>query len=201
MNQRRLKLYIKSLSILLLSLSSVLGFQKPQTGMRLISVSLLTSFSKQLTIQAASSTQQKPLTNSWRGLTPLSSTRKDVEKLLGSHRDSVGQTYIYDAGVEIAHITYSTGACKDSVRGRWNVPIETVLEIRIYPRTDILVHQFEPLLDKYKRVPDPNISHWAFYFNDENGVTIQTNSERGSEFVEIITLGPAFQNKNLRCLG
>src|SRR5206468_221996 len=125
------------------------------------------------------STQQKALTNSWRGLTPLRSTRKDVEKLLGLPRDSVDQTYIYDATIEIAHVTYSTGACKDSLRGRWNVPTETVLEIRVYPRTDIQVRQFEPILSNYKRVPDPSIPNWAFYFNDENGVTIQTKSEGG----------------------
>ncbi|HYW73747.1 MAG TPA: hypothetical protein VE961_22175 [Pyrinomonadaceae bacterium] len=198
-SQLSLRFGVKPLSLLTLSLMLVFGIQGTNGKAISHQSSPAADVPKERPLLSITTTQKKPLTSNWRGLIPLRSTRKDVERLLGSSKDSVAGTYIYDAGVELAHITYSKGACADSVQGRWNVASETVLEIRVYPRTDVPVRDFEPALGIYKRTPDPSIPNWAFYFNNESGVTIQTKTEANAEIVEIVTFGPSSENSELRC--
>jgi hypothetical protein len=66
--------------------------------------------------------------NSWKGLTPLRSTRTDVERLLGNQIDlprSFPPTYRKD-GTEV-EITYSRGDCDEG----WNVSKDTVLRFSV----------------------------------------------------------------------
>ena len=137
--------------------------------------------------------------NTWRELTPLQSKRKDVEKLLGLARDSVGKTVIYDADAEKVHVWYSEGACKRSERGQWNVPIGTVLQIRVYPTATILLRDFQFDMNKYTRIPDPSIANWTFYRDQDDGVMVQTELENGCEEVRVITYEPKKADSELRC--
>ena len=137
--------------------------------------------------------------NVWRGLTPLRSTRSEVERLLGVQKDSVGKTFIYETATETVHVSYSEGTCKESGNGRWNVPSATVLQIRVYPRETILVRDLRVDLSRYQRRPDPIIPNWAFYSNDEDGMMIQTKLEDGREQVVIMTYGPTERDAQLRC--
>jgi len=140
-----------------------------------------------------------PQTNSWSGLTPLQSTRQEVEKLLGPAKDSVGKTFIYDTPAEKVHVWYSDGPCKASEIGQWNVPVGTVLQIRVYPKAIILLRDLQLDLRKYKRIPDPSIRNWAFYENHDDGVMVQTQLENGCEQVEIVTYEPKKEDRQLRC--
>ncbi len=137
--------------------------------------------------------------NSWSGLTPLQATRQEVEKLLGPARDSVGKTFIYDTQTEKVHVWYSDGPCKASEIGQWNVPVGTVLQIRVYPKAITLLRDLQLDLRKYKRIPDPNIRNWAFYENQDDGVMVQTQLENGCEDVEIVTYEPKKEDSQLRC--
>jgi hypothetical protein len=137
--------------------------------------------------------------NSWSGLTPLQSKREEVEKLLGPARDSVGKTFIYDTHAEKVHVWYSEGRCGASEIGQWNVPLGTVLQIRVYPKATILLRDLQLDMRKYKRIPDPNIPNWAFYKNQDDGVMVQTQLENGCEQVEIVTYEPKKEDSQLRC--
>jgi hypothetical protein len=137
--------------------------------------------------------------NTWSGLTPLQSKREEVEKLLGPARDSVGKTFIYETQAEKVHVWYSEGPCKASEIGEWNVPLGTVLQIRVYPKATILLRDLQLKMSKYKRIPDPNIPNWAFYKNQDDGVMVQTQLENGCEQVEIVTYEPKKEDSQLRC--
>ena len=137
--------------------------------------------------------------NSWRGLTPLQSMREEVERLLGSPKDSVGKIFIYDTQAEKVHVWYSEGACKTSGIGQWNVPLGTVLQIRVYPKATILLRDLQFDMSKYQRLPDPNIPNWALYQNEDSGVLVQTKLENGCEQVEILTYEPTKKDSQLRC--
>src|SRR5882757_1023018 len=72
----------------------------------------------------------------WRGIIPLRSTRADVERLLGSEANkpecvqSLCSYYLDDVNV---HFNYSSGGC-NSGGGGWEVPLDTVIWITVYPR-------------------------------------------------------------------
>ena len=137
--------------------------------------------------------------NVWRGLTPLRSTRADVERLLGQAKDSVDQTLIYKTPAETVHVLYSEGACKTNGFGQWRVPADTVIQVRVYPQSTTLLGDLRVDVSKYRRRPDPNIPHWMFYLNDADGLTIQTKLENEREEVMIVTYGPTEKDAHLHC--
>jgi len=137
--------------------------------------------------------------NTWRGLTPLRSNREEVEKVLGTPKDSVGKIFIYDTETEKVHVWYSEGVCKASEMGQWNVPLGTMLQIRVYPKSTILLRDLQLDMSKYKRIPDPNIPNWAIYRDQDKGVMVQIQLENGCEQVEILTYEPKKDDSHLRC--
>jgi hypothetical protein len=69
-------------------------------------------------------------TDGWRGVVPLRSTRKDVERLIGPTYDATGSFYKTDQ--ENVSVRYSDGPCVGSTG--WKVPLDTVLDITITPQ-------------------------------------------------------------------
>lgn len=65
---------------------------------------------------------------------PLHSTRADVEKLLGPPNDEDSG---YDLENERAMITYGAHRCEEDLPGGWNVPLNTVIEIRVSSDKDV----------------------------------------------------------------
>lgn len=137
--------------------------------------------------------------NVWRGLIPLHSRREEVEQLLGSPKDSISQTYRYETQTERIDVSYSEGKCETSVSGGWNVPTGTILKIKVYPRTTILIRDLPFGMGSYRRSPDPNIRNRFFYMSDEIGVMIESELEQGCERVVSITYQPAAKDTPLRC--
>ena len=68
----------------------------------------------------------------WRGIQPLQSTRIEVERIFGKP-NRAGSTSLYETATELVEVRYSTGPCKGAVLG-WNVPADTVLELRVSPK-------------------------------------------------------------------
>jgi hypothetical protein len=71
--------------------------------------------------------------NSWRGLTPLRSTRADVERRWGHSSSPCECSYFTEDKNEYVMIVYSDGHC-DSLG--WNIPKDTVISISVTPRKD-----------------------------------------------------------------
>src|SRR2546430_1422218 len=67
---------------------------------------------------------------SWMGITPLHSTRIDVEHILGK---PVFDQNIYDSPDGRAIVTYASGtACEEGLPGLGNIPKDTVTDIRLH---------------------------------------------------------------------
>jgi len=135
-------------------------------------------------------------TNSWNGLTPLKSTRSDVEKLLGpSIKREYEGAYVYKTQDGSIDVYYSTKDCDDG----WKVSKDAVLSIRVYPKTNIDQSAGELGLDRHQflvTVDDALFATWtdpiagrSYYFG---GVDRQ--------FIHMDFI-PKREQNNIRCNG
>lgn len=110
------------------------------------------------------------LTRGYRGLVPMHSTRRDVERVLGPSTAPDRRTYeTADARVVFE---YSVGACEKGWPYGWNVPQDTVVSIRLFPATSVYLETLALDQKKYSRLVDTHISNRIYYSNDYDGVTI-----------------------------
>jgi hypothetical protein len=146
--------------------------------------------------------------NSWRGLLPLHSNRKDVEALAGSHQRDWGTSATYETDSESIVAKYSDGSCGASSPD-WNVPKGTLIELAVNPNSSFLLQELHLGSHRYERheiFPYPEIDNppkvWN-YIDDQNGITIRTQSSRGGgegeELVVSITYRPAKKDEKLLC--
>jgi hypothetical protein len=110
----------------------------------------------------------------WRGIVPLHATRADVERLLGSPKQSTPYASYYSLPDEIAVVWFQAESC-DSNLGKfgfgWNVPAGTVTEIGVIPKANYRKEKFVAG-DKFK-VQDANAGF--FYYTDESeGLSVET---------------------------
>ena len=110
----------------------------------------------------------------WRGLVPLRSKRVDVERLLGA--PPAGRNYpdavVYHAENEEVLVRYSTGRCVEE----WNVPRDTVLYIRVYPKNKPKFADLKFDTSKYKKIPDPEVLAYSGYDNEDEGFGLNVNT-------------------------
>lgn len=102
----------------------------------------------------------------WRGITPLISTRLDVERILGN---PVLDRNVYDTPEGRAIIYYSDGKpCEEGLPGLGNIPEGVVTEIYI---TLADRRKISDVLDpaKYTRVRAAHTQH-IYYFDEEEGI-------------------------------
>jgi hypothetical protein len=69
--------------------------------------------------------------NTWLQLTPLHSSRKEVERVLGPAQVVNRSSSLHRRGTETISIRYVSDSCGSG--GWWNVPIDTVEEIQLIP--------------------------------------------------------------------
>lgn len=135
--------------------------------------------------------------NSWNGLTPLHSTRADVEKILGKPvKEGFHSCYDYKLGEDFARICYAFFNCQDG----WNVPKDTVLDIQTYIKKEY-GKNFEELglkeSDFSVSVDDAVFGSWT---NAEKGNKYYF--ENGNLFLRYKSYIPKkSDNDNLRCNG
>lgn len=141
-----------------------------------------------------------PQEKGWRGITPLHSTRKDVETLLGSPKESRGVASTYEPSDGRVRVFYSSGHCKTGAANDWNVPPDTVVSLTVHPNTKLLVADLKLDKSKYDRVLDYHLQSVVYYFNKEEGVRISARMLGGEgEEVQNITYEPAAKDYYLRC--
>lgn len=129
----------------------------------------------------------------WQGLITLHSTRAEVERQLGFSRDPCN--CIYETQNEFIDIDYATDRCKGSLQG-WNVPVDTVLTIKLRPKADKKFSELNLDLNKYVKSYDDTMA--AYYANNEEGITYAVTE---SGLVHSITYGPSVRDNALRCAG
>jgi hypothetical protein len=129
----------------------------------------------------------------WQGLSPLHSTRADVERLLGYSKDPC--RCVYETQDEFIYIDYATGRCKGTLLG-WNVPTDTVLTIKVRPRADKKFSELGVDLEGYVRSYDDAMA--AYYTNNVVGITYAVGE---SGLINSITYTPSVSDNSLRCRG
>lgn len=143
---------------------------------------------------------QKPSSipaNSWKTLVPLRSTRADVERLFGKPHEVLGSTPLYKFSEENVVFTYARGNC-DPYDGGWNVPAQTIIEIKIIPQGAMPLGKAGLDLSKYRRTETqhpPAIT----YTNAEEGVTITTRMFTAPEDILSIQLRPSVRELEFAC--
>ena len=141
--------------------------------------------------------------NSWQGLTPLHSTRNDVDRLLGTPKKTWDDKASYTTDHETIIATYSTGNCGST---DWNVPSGTLIELTVGQRYPFLVGRLNLDLARYQSRPEfpvadvsnpPKIMN---YFDRVSGINIRAQSTSNApEEVINITYLPAEKDRALRC--
>lgn len=127
----------------------------------------------------------------WRGIIPLRSTRADVERLLGSPEQ--GLKSIYQTEGERISVTYSERLCDYG----WLVPLGTVINFSVYPKTPSKVADLKLDESKYVKRQDYHVESIYYYINQEEGINYTVNA--GGGMVTGIEYYPAAKDNNQLC--
>ena len=140
------------------------------------------------------------LPRGWHGITPLRTTRAQVERLLGSPRmvGSVPTYYVEDETVQLLYSKYSCGDPRNLEK--WNVPPNTVISIRVIPKRRLRLADLHFDLSKFRkeRIPFDFPCDYSHLVNDEEGLTLSLVSF-GKDFVDSYTYGPRASDRPLLC--
>ena len=139
-------------------------------------------------------TPQQP--QGWRDFVPLHSTRADVERLLGPPTTDRGSITFYENEKERVTFEYAKNACGE-MPGGWNVPRDTVISIRVTPRSPRI--QFGELnLDqsRFKRENDKEVGNIVHYIDEIGGVVYDVDT---SGDVTLIKYVPAAKESGRLC--
>jgi hypothetical protein len=126
----------------------------------------------------------------WRGIVPLKSTRVDVERLLGSPKQSSEFDSYYSLPNEIVVVHFQATAC-DELGFEWNVPPDTVIEIGVIPKGQ---HRREEYLPSDAKSDDGGAG-FVYYSDAAAGFTVETYKD----LVTLLEYSPEAAQENLRC--
>ena len=135
---------------------------------------------------------QAATAKAWRGIVPLHSTRAEVERLLGP---PTVEDYGYRFEDEIATITYSSRACEEGLPGGWNVPINTVVEIRVSSNRELSSADALPKGKTFEQIYAVEKTQ-IDYLDAEEGVQYMT---RDGLLLAVTYTGSAADEKKLSC--
>ncbi len=140
-----------------------------------------------------------PLTaKEWRGITPLRSTRADVERLFGGSADGRGSWAVYQTEEEGISILFASGPpCGSNAENEWRVPKGTVISITISPKIRVLLSTLNLDESKYRKLKDPHQLNRIKYWNKEDGESISVVDDEISSF----TYFAAAKDAVLHCTG
>jgi hypothetical protein len=135
----------------------------------------------------------------WKDIVPLQSTRKDVERLVGSPQASKGVAATFQLKGGRLRVFYSDGFCKRRNINDWNVPPDTVVTLTFEPSIEMKIAELNLDMTKYERAVDPHVQRAVHYYNREAGIRISTRLEKEGEEVHSITYEPTEKDLHLRC--
>lgn len=138
----------------------------------------------------------------WRGIEPLKSSRKDVEKKLKIRQRDDDLIATYHLKKEKVIVTYSVGLCESSGNSLWNVPKDTVLYIAIFPKTPMFLNDFSVDLSLFeKRSGDFDLPERFSYVNQKEGRSIDIDTKSGFEqdVVASYSFFPTADQMSLKC--
>jgi hypothetical protein len=132
---------------------------------------------------------------SWRGITPLTSTKAEVLKILGKPSKSDEGSFYYDLPKEIVVIDFARGTC-DEVGGKfgfgWNVTRDKVTIIGMIPKTR-MTQESAGVTNSFKR--DDHYADFVYFTNSDEGLQVEVHNE----FVTNIQYEPTSKDESLKC--
>ena len=130
----------------------------------------------------------------WQGIVPLRSTRTDVERILGQPKQYSVRGSLYSLRREIVVIRYQHAPCNEEESRfgyGWNVPVGTVTEIGVIPRSSIAKDKFVN-----DRFVTRDTGGGVVYYNDiDIGLQVETFVNR----VSLLNYAPEKTQEDLRC--
>lgn len=142
---------------------------------------------------------QMPSTTDWRGLSPLKSTRQDVERTLGPpHRKTDNQVMTYYFSDVTVFFDFSTNPkCEQKLPyTSWNVTADTVTSIDVVLKHQPLMSETGIDLTKLKKVKgDHDVVGHYHYLNPDDGFSVEVNND----YLTGYHYWPGSNQQNLRC--
>lgn len=129
----------------------------------------------------------------WRGITPLHSTRTDVERILGVKTSGKSYDQFIIDGDRVS-VLFSTTRCEGENPRGYNVPLGTVLEIIVFPKKVIPISSLDLDMNTFKLVYTDSEGELS-YENNEDGLYITAISGQ----VRAFTYGRASKDRQLLC--
>jgi len=142
---------------------------------------------------------QMPSTTDWRGLSPLKSTRTDVERTLGRPDEIIGnETVAYRFPDRVVYFGFvSNPNCERQLPyTSWNVTSDTLTAIDVTFRPQPLVADTGIDLTKYKKIEaGGDLLDRYNYFNADDSFVIEV----GNNYLAGYHYRPGSKQKHLRC--
>jgi hypothetical protein len=129
----------------------------------------------------------------WRSIVPLTTTRSEVETLLGPAEP--GYMAIYHLKEGNLSIEFSSGPCRADRQGGWNVPENTVVSVVFSPKEKQQLAELKLDRKKFRRVVDRHLGGVIYYINAQDGVVYEIQDGK----VETIEYGPGKKYYSLKC--
>lgn len=144
------------------------------------------------------SSWQVPSSNEWRGLSPLNSTRADVERLLGPPKENFdNKLVIYYLPEQVVSFGFrGNPKCKEKSKSiTWDVPTETITTIRLTLRRPVPVAEGGIDLTNLTKKKGDLDRDDHFYFSNAAGFSLEV---AGTDIMGFI-YEPGSDRKDLRC--
>jgi hypothetical protein len=131
----------------------------------------------------------------WRGITPLHSTRADVERLLGKG-SARKQLTTYQTEKEAVSVPYASGPpCGSDAGSEWKVPRDTNVSLTVSPKDRVLLSELRMDLSTYDKLSGVHRPNIITYLNKLEGIRIETFQDE----VMSVTYFAGASNLQLRC--
>jgi hypothetical protein len=129
----------------------------------------------------------------WRKILPMTSTRTQVEAVLGPTQGAY--SVIYQLREGSLFIEYSSGPCSVERKGGWNVPENVVVSLSFSPRHKKRVADLKIDPRKFRKMVDEHVIGIIYYINEEDGITYEIQDGK----VVSIEYVPPKKYDNLYC--
>lgn len=136
-------------------------------------------------------------TGAWKGLTPLHSTRGDVERVLGAPTEACTELCNYQTKTENVSVRYSDERCKPGEANPLNIPSNVVVSMTVYPEVKPALRDLRLNLKKFTKTKDPELQGHSIYTNTEQGVTYEVSDR--NRVLSIEWFGAAKDRHKKRC--
>lgn len=142
---------------------------------------------------------QAPSTTNWRGLSPLQSTRMDVERTLGASEgkvDNQQMTYYFHDVVVFISFSGNPKCQKKLPYTSWDVTSDTVTGINVRLRHPLKISETGFDLTKFEKIKgDYDLSDHYVYLNREDGFAVEVDRNYVSGYL----YSPGSKQQKPRC--